>query len=864
MGCLDENLSVMQGIDTKFYNEVINAEEPKWYKAHTAKNSDKIFVIEQGSKRTPAYHPDAPRKEIKKNLKGAKFESDSVTIVVGMGLGHGLKIMLNKMEKGHQIILFETVPYLILKAFEVYDFTPYLNDGRLFIVTTADELSNGVRLLDSVRVVNNWQIMIEPYTQALEREYTEAVQKTIELINQVNCNTGTLENAGPIVSKNAILNLPYLLPWPGVAKYKDAYKGLPAVVVSTGPSLANNIHHLMKAQDKVIIIAVAQALRVLLAYDIRPDFIVTVDYGKVNMSHFEGLLDCDVPMVTLDKVYHPIMKRYNGPKIISASMQAVVHEDKSIEYTNTLGELPQGGSVSHMALGFALHIGADPVTLIGQDLAISGERSHVAGADSAGKVHITKEGMILWDVDDPRSNIKGLATQGRAQLVPAYMGGLVPTNTGLLSFITSFTRIAEQADKTLLICNSTEGGAHIPGMHRMTLQDFLKSYALDKLDKTPPAADEEGALQAAEEILPSILFKLNNMYMLIHHCVCGLKALEQMEEAMDGDDNTALEEAIESNEKHSIEAETLARQDQFVGTSIYATSRKIFSKEYKTKKSPSMKNLTHDYDIARVRIARNRIILEAAKEQAESVKLYYKQVCAQLRKAVRYNDINELMPEPPVPIEQMRDDYTEYFETGNFALPLLEARQFLPDKRAQYIVDTCIKMREDAIKEARAKNKHNSATLKYNSTVEEAQKLGRDKGMYEEALEKLEAAYKIDKARPEALWGLGSVHFMLKNFKAAAGWYKKLVEAVPDDHRFKFEYGQVLMHVDVPKGMAQLYEVINEHEQQYAHFLYPMAAVHEKAGELRAAEDALVRYLKHYPIADKAKQALQRIQNNAN
>jgi len=241
-----------------------------------------------------------------------------------------------------------------------------------------------------------------------------------------------------------MLCMPYLIRHRGVSELKELYKDKPAILVSTGPSLAKNIHHLIGLEDKVIIIAVGQALRILFAYDIKVDFACTVDFGKVNYVHFEGLMDCNVPLVTINRTYAPLIKNWQGPKFVAAT-PVPGFENMATGILTDKGFIEAGGSVAHLCFGLAQLLGCNPITFIGQDLALS-ETSHIPLVDAGGKVHIDKNGMIGWEVSDQRCHLHGdeLYGGGPARYVPGYYGKPVISGMGYDTYLTVFENMVER------------------------------------------------------------------------------------------------------------------------------------------------------------------------------------------------------------------------------------------------------------------------------------------------------------------------------------------------------------------------------------------------------------------------------------
>ncbi|KKK59839.1 hypothetical protein LCGC14_3030360, partial [marine sediment metagenome] len=103
------------------------------------------------------------------------------------------------------------------------------------------------------------------------------------------------------------------------------------------------------------------------------------------------------------------------------------------------GFIEAGGSVAHLVFGIAQLLGCNPISFLGQDLAL-GETSHIPLADAGGEVLVGEDGLIRWKVTDQRCHLHGdqLHGMGHVVHVDAYYGGSVVTNAGLQSFLTVF------------------------------------------------------------------------------------------------------------------------------------------------------------------------------------------------------------------------------------------------------------------------------------------------------------------------------------------------------------------------------------------------------------------------------------------
>ena len=416
-----------------------------WIQEIRSENKDKNMLIQSGGTSIAAYPMDDPIKGAKEAAKQMNLYKENVSVLIGFGLGYLCKEKLKVMEKGHKIIVVEPVGNIIKLAFKNFDFSKEMLNKSLIILQGKEELSYMLHFFSSQFFISDWVLTTEKYTR-YRGEYSEIIDVANETVNQILCNTGTIAGAaGGIIADNDVSCLPYVIRHRGVNELRNLFKDKPAILVSTGPSLAKNIHHLIDLKDKAIIICVGQAIRVLLAYGIRPDFATTVDFGEVNIGHFKGLMDSDVPLVTINRTYAPLLKEWQGPKFIAAT-PVPGYEHMATGILTDKGFLEAGGSVAHLSLGLAILLGCNPIAFVGQDLALS-DGSHIPLADASGTVEINEQGGIDWKVKDPRCHLTGEGksySMGRVHYVKGFYGKPVLTNMGLASFLTVFSSMAER------------------------------------------------------------------------------------------------------------------------------------------------------------------------------------------------------------------------------------------------------------------------------------------------------------------------------------------------------------------------------------------------------------------------------------
>lgn len=860
MNYLEKNLEVIKQLNKDTYNKIKDAEPPAWFEKIYSENGMENFLIKNGGRVFPAYDIKNPKKELKL-FKYYDGGDDSVTIGIGLGMAHTLDALLSRISDKHLVLIIEPVPYIAKMAFENYDFSEKMKENKVFFIISDEkkDIANGIAFLENINVVHNWHTMIEKYTVLRPDEYNDIVKYVIEIINQINCNNGTMEGAGYRIAMNDIANLPYVIRHRGVNELKDFYKNKPCVIVSTGPSLQKNIHILKKYQDKVIIIAVAQALRVLLAYDIIPDFIGTVDYGEVNEEHFKGLWDADVPLVALNRSYAPILKKWQGSKFIAVSF-VIGKEGSVIHKLQKKGFLEQGGSVSHFCFGLGLTLGCDPIIIMGQDLAYEGEQSHIPLVDAGGAIQKNEDGTMEWVIKDPRSSLKsnkeykGKYSMGGQVWVDGYFGDKVPTNVGLASFLTSFEGIIANYKDRIFI-NSTEGGARIKGCDHIFLQDAIDKYCKKSINKTSInkiLSYERGWLSNMKDIMVPLYSDLK----ILRECKeYSEKALEinkklKKENAKKRRNRKMIDELLKDNEEHSKQAHEKAKESSLLGLYIYKESRALNSKKYTIKRDVK-KELFNYKDALNIRIDRNKMILEGAIKGCNELIKLYEETIGIMEKYLETRDDNILLEKTKIEVDL--DDVDKYFEVGNWGHPYVDAKRVIENSRdydektvklAKEIYIKAKDMRDKKITEMENKEEKREL-LEYNKMVESALKEGKEK-KFDKALYFLKKASEIKPDEIYALWGLATTYHHINEIDNSLKYYEKIIEKDPENKRFKFEYGNVLLRKDVNQGIKKIREVMDGTEE-FDSFLVNIGKLYLSQGMYREAEAVLEEYVNKFP-----------------
>lgn len=786
-----------------------------------------------------------------------------VTVQIGAGHGKLLKALLDKAEDGHKLILVEPIPYMIKLAFKKYDFTEHMKKGLLTIVNLEHEFDICLGIIESAQAfVNNWAMIFEDYVFS-RPEYAAIVDYTQKRINQTKCNIGTVCGNGAQIAANDVLTVPDTILCRGVNELHNLYYGNPAICVATGPSLEKNIHQLKEAQGKAVIICAAQALRVLLAYDVKPTFACTVDFGIVNYSHFEGLLgvyDYDIPLVAINRTYYKILQQWQGPLFISAN-NAWGDDETVVNLLADKGLVEQGGSVSHMCFGLAKHIGCSTVAFIGQDLSYGPKdkmhRTHNRNADASGTVALDGNN-IRWTINDQRGTLDKQTVEFDAVAVEGYYGEPVITNAGLETFITAFEAMTKTYDGTVYNC--TQGGARIKGTRQMLLKSYIDQFCQDKIPTKgdlyiDPTADTKESIKKQIDKAIVVLEKEIPLYREVEeHAGAAVELctvmLEFLEENKVDEYTDAIKWVLEQSAFHTWWAQYVGMVKlPLLNMGIFAAREIRFSREVQEARKGG-EGILFDHDKFMIRLKANYMICEAARDAAEMLGDACQESLDRLKEFADSDYNMDILKPPFEPPEPDLSDAESYLEKGNFAHVDLETRRdtrwcagrpSLQRVRAK-------RLKQWAIAEAKAKEPKADYGLLQDYWWQGVE-AGR-KGDFETAIKMLNQAYNIDPSHKNTCHALAGAYARLGQLGPAIVLYDGLIKMHPKEHVFRYEKAQTLLsYEDVDKkneGFKLLQSVLNE-SFDYDQITYKVGKLCEDIGDDDAALICYERYTKFAP-----------------
>ncbi|MCA9305384.1 MAG: DUF115 domain-containing protein [Phycisphaerales bacterium] len=421
-----------------------------------------------------------PQDEAKRFAESVDFKSSGMIVVLGFGVGHHVRALVERIRGRATIVVFEPDVALLRSVMERVDCS-FL--ARPDVVVTTDHENLGAisrSLVGHEPLLAMGTVIIEhaPSRSRLVDTAPKFARALTEYVGTVRMHMITTLVHSDVTVRNMLMNLDHYVESPGIADLKGAAEGRPAVVVSAGPSLRRNLHLLARpgVRDRVVIIAVQTVLRPMLEAGIRPHFVTALDYHEISRRFYEGLSAADVEGVTLvaePKVNAAVLEAWPGAKRMPSDDFLATMLGDSLG--GERGAIRAGATVAHLSYYLARHMGCDPVILIGQDLGFTDGQYYSKGA----AIHdVWASELNAFNTLEMMEWQRIVRNRGHLHKAEDHLGREIYTDEQMRTYLAQFERdFMEDCKHGLRVIDATEGGVKKSHSEIRTLADALDEFA---------------------------------------------------------------------------------------------------------------------------------------------------------------------------------------------------------------------------------------------------------------------------------------------------------------------------------------------------------------------------------------------------
>lgn len=395
MSYFDRNIQVIKERNITLYEQVQLQQKRVLDRVMSESSKDgnsymKVYVSGQWTALNSTYRPLVEADKFA--MAYADMELYSRLLVFGLGNGYFARALIHKNMSDKQetadgayshtrYAFYEPELMLFLYALQTYDLSDILSnpDVEIFVEGLNENQLSGW-CLNNVSQMNlgAFRFAVLPKYKVCFPDAYERVQHVYEdTIRCIHADTGTKKGFAKRIAKNNYKNLKYFYGSRSLREFAENYpKGLPFLIVSAGPSLEGSLEELKKIRNCVFLMAMDSAAKYLLREGIRPDGILVVDMEKPVSLFTEEMRD--IPFFVHTDTNYEVLEYIQPKNVYFITTNMVYYENQAALKGDSIACLDTGGSVATTAFSFAVFLHADTVVFMGQDLSVSGSKTHIS------------------------------------------------------------------------------------------------------------------------------------------------------------------------------------------------------------------------------------------------------------------------------------------------------------------------------------------------------------------------------------------------------------------------------------------------------------------------------------------------------
>lgn len=303
-------------------------------------------------------------------LQAATLAADAPLLhLYGTGLGDLQGVLLERTEL-QQLAVYILNSALFALVLGVLDQRAWLRDPRVTLSQAGEQREIAL------------PFFALPAETVLADDFNARIRDRLVSETHLAFNNREFDVERPELVQGLLAAEPLLQADPDVAQLFATQAGQEVYVIATGPTLEQHFAELQRLRQRSprpLMICVDTAFRPLLAQDILPDIVVTID-ARINELHLPAERSSGITLVYLPLVRADLLQGWRGPRYAAYSFSPV--------YDRLRTRLPKaslytGGSVIHPAVDLAVQMGAARVVLFGADFAIPGRKTHAGWSGGA-------------------------------------------------------------------------------------------------------------------------------------------------------------------------------------------------------------------------------------------------------------------------------------------------------------------------------------------------------------------------------------------------------------------------------------------------------------------------------------------------
>ncbi|WP_164668009.1 motility associated factor glycosyltransferase family protein [Virgibacillus doumboii] len=416
-----------------------------------------------------------PKREADRIIASHKNEinSDTHVFFYGVGLGYHIE-KFKELFPDNSYSIYEPVPEIFysMTEYKMLDSIVTKNTKNLYLDIYGTESNTYLNEFNTYN--KNMHLIILPsyenIAQGKVADFREKIKKVIR-----NRRTGLHTNAKfqKRWVTNSLQNFKEVLDTPNMMKNinQTQFEGKPAIIVSAGPSLAEDMDYIKYIKDNNLahIFSVGSAINSLIAHDVLPDVVCTYDPSELNYEVFKQMNDNQidyVPMLFGSSVGYETLRKYNGPKvhfITSQDQTSIYLLKEQLDLESDL--ILDSPSIAVMTLQILNKLRANPVIFAGQNLGYKNDQIYSEGIKYERHTH-----------EFIQERLKNTIT------TKDVYGNEIKTRVSFINMKENIEKFVNLYKDTSFV-NTTKGGAAINGVPFKPIENVINKLLTEPIQK---------------------------------------------------------------------------------------------------------------------------------------------------------------------------------------------------------------------------------------------------------------------------------------------------------------------------------------------------------------------------------------------
>src|SRR5882672_10668047 len=232
------NLGALWAADPALAIELEERLEEEPYPTMTAKSGDATVAIPAGGGQIILHSRHRPIDEAKRLVDSVDLNDKTLIAVHGFGLGYHVEELFARASPEAVFLIFEPDLKLLHTALAARDFSELIRSRRPFFITKADRSALMLRIQgnQALACVGVASVMHGPSVQVQAEFHRTAAAMLEDVLAYCRTSINTLVLNGRRTCENIAANIPWYLRCAGIDELKNTHAGMPAIIVSAGPS----------------------------------------------------------------------------------------------------------------------------------------------------------------------------------------------------------------------------------------------------------------------------------------------------------------------------------------------------------------------------------------------------------------------------------------------------------------------------------------------------------------------------------------------------------------------------------------------------------------------------------------------------